>query len=80
MTPKYIISKADGSPVDKDAKYLVLRYDHKASKSIFRDAAYEAILSFITTSINHKDITQPELDIVNNLFDDMQDEKELIVD
>lgn len=43
---KYIISKTDGSEVDKDAKYFVLRYDDKQKNKVNMKASLEAIKTY----------------------------------
>jgi hypothetical protein len=40
---KFIISKADGSPIDPEAKYIVLRYDAKSSDGA---ASRRAIIAY----------------------------------
>jgi len=46
---KYIIQKSDGSPVDPEARYFVLRYDHKGKDSKIARSA----ISFYASSIFH---------------------------
>ena len=43
---KYIISKADGTPVDPKAKYFVLRYDQHMKNKGFLKASRLALSTF----------------------------------
>jgi hypothetical protein len=40
---KFILEKADGSPIDPEAKYIVLRYDSKSSDGV---ASRRAIIAY----------------------------------
>lgn len=50
---RYIVSKADGTPVDPNAEYFVLRLDMGASDPIHRSACIEALLTYAIVIRNH---------------------------
>lgn len=50
---KYIISKADGSPVASEADYFVLRLDSAQSDQKHREASVKAILAYADAIKNH---------------------------
>lgn len=50
---RYIISKSDGSPVDDNAEYFVLRLDSGGSDQLHIDACRLAILAYAQAIENH---------------------------
>lgn len=50
---KYLVSKADKSPVDEKAEYFVLRLDENSSDPIHTKACRKAILTYAENIKNH---------------------------
>ena len=68
LIKKYIISKADGTPVDPKAKYFVLRYDRHMQDRVFLRASRKALSKFISEIV----FLLPELS--KELWDDVANE------
>ena len=65
---KYNIEHTDGSPVNPNAKYFVLRYDGEMSDKVFLRANRLAISKFV------KEISSHNLNLSQELWDDLANE------
>jgi len=61
LLPKYIITKADGSPVDPRAEYFVLRVDKHAADQIHAEACRRAIVRYAIEVQSHLPVLSKEL-------------------
>lgn len=58
---KYIISKADGTPIDPKAKYFVLRYDQHMKDKVFLRASRLALSHFCREILSSFPLLSKEL-------------------
>lgn len=61
LMPRYTILKADGSPVDPDAEYFVLRLDDGGSDKIHIGACRDAVLLYAMMVQDHLPVLSKEL-------------------
>lgn len=54
---KYVIQKANGEPIDPEAKYFVLRYDHNS-----KDQHARTVLNIYARSTGNVKLTEDILD------------------
>lgn len=58
---KYIVSKADGTPIDKDAIYFVLRVDDGAKDQGHLEACREALFTYASHMLRHNIVLANDL-------------------
>jgi hypothetical protein len=61
LIAKYIIHKLDGSPVDENAEYFVLRLDYKGKDKKHIDACRKAVLTYANEVKEHLPLLAKEL-------------------
>jgi hypothetical protein len=61
---KYIIRKADGTPIDDNAKYFVLRYDSDAEHG---DVNRNALRHWTRNIVHHNGMEELATDLISDL-------------
>ena len=59
---KYYLEKANGKPIDPEAKYFILRYDDKGNDPIHISACQKALAVYANEIRNHLPVLANDLD------------------